>query len=442
MLFSIIIPTRNRPEYLVGAVRSALAQEDAGEFEVIVFDNASTVPASNALAGVSDPRLTVVRSENPLAMRDSWEQALSLARGEYVTILGDDDALLPSAVKVGRRLIEEHGIAMLRWDRAHYYWPGYINPALENLCMLPLGKTMFKVDGHWILGQLGKLNLPYSVTPMLSNSWIRTDLIARAREKNGRFFQTASPDVDSGFILAFTARWFYCLNFPLSICAQSSCSNGAQVAEGFFVQNNDSKKDEQMLGAANDYHRLNEQASIVLDSNAVQTMCVSITNSYVQLAGIFGIPGQIFQLDSIRVIEKVLSEEYPLMNAGLRSAYVQCLRSQLADRPGQLARLLKKVEGKTDASFAAHALKARTRPRLGYDEYRKMLLLDCAKFSVSSATELAAFLDGMLNLGDEGMSLVRDSHPKSWIRNIRDLLYKVVRLRDFNFRVSSYRAGI
>lgn len=442
MLFSIIIPTRNRPEYLVGAVRSALDQIDAGDVEVIVFDNASTLPASSVLAGMADPRLTIVRSEESLAMRDSWEKSLSLAKGDYVTVLGDDDALLPSAVKVGRSIISKHDVAMLRWDRAQYYWPAYINPALENLCTIPLGKTLFKVDGHWLLGQIGKLNLPYSVTPMVSNSWIRRDLIAKAKEKNGRFFQTASPDVDSGFVLAFTARWFHCLNFPLSICAQSSSSNGAQVAQGFFVQNNESKKNAQALSAAKDFHKLNEQASIILDKNAVQTMWASITTSFTQLADIYEMPRETFELDTIKVIERVLTDEYPLMNADLRSAYLQELKEKLAGQPKQLQRLMKMVAGQTEASFEKVALKARSRPRLGFDEYRKMLLLDCSQFSVSTSFDAAKLINNMLNLEAEEIPLVQDVHPKAWHQHCKDLLYKVIRLRDVNFRVSAYRAGL
>ena len=157
MLFSIVIPTRNRPEYLPVAVRSALQQTDADNIEVIVFDNASSTHASEVLLTLDGSKnLRIVRVEEPLPMRDSWETALGLAEGEFVTILGDDDALLPNAVKVGRELAHIYDVDIIRWDRAHYTWPNNIEQTTSNVCKIPLGRTAYMVDGHKALRELGR----------------------------------------------------------------------------------------------------------------------------------------------------------------------------------------------------------------------------------------------------------------------------------------------
>ncbi|MGH2404232.1 MAG: glycosyltransferase family 2 protein [bacterium] len=85
-LFSIIIPTYSRPDLLREAVGSVLAQT-VGDFECIVVDDASPLPATVD----ADRRIRLIhRSRNggPAAARNT---GLSAATGRYVTFLDDDD---------------------------------------------------------------------------------------------------------------------------------------------------------------------------------------------------------------------------------------------------------------------------------------------------------------------------------------------------------------
>lgn len=94
MRFSIIIPAYRR-RFLAEAVRSALAQ-DRDDLEVLVYDDASPERLEELMGGLGDPRLRYHRGERNLGAADpsaAWNQALQLARGEYITLLGDDDLL-------------------------------------------------------------------------------------------------------------------------------------------------------------------------------------------------------------------------------------------------------------------------------------------------------------------------------------------------------------
>src|SRR4051812_3222592 len=92
--FSIIIPTRERAATLRYALRTCLDQT-FDDYEVIVSDNFSS-PATKAVVDeAAAPRVRYFRTDRPLAMSDSWEFAVSHARGEYVLVIGDDDGLLP-----------------------------------------------------------------------------------------------------------------------------------------------------------------------------------------------------------------------------------------------------------------------------------------------------------------------------------------------------------
>ncbi len=82
--FSIIIPTRNRPEYLAQAVNSVLTQQDAS-FEILIVNDGDVVQPFFA-----DDRVKILdnRQQGPVAARNL---GLSHARSDYIAFLDDDD---------------------------------------------------------------------------------------------------------------------------------------------------------------------------------------------------------------------------------------------------------------------------------------------------------------------------------------------------------------
>ncbi len=87
---SVVIPTYNRGGLLMEAVRSVLAQTFA-DLEVIVADDGSTDGSLDAVLGLADARVEVLRlahSGRPAVARNA---ALAKARGELVALLDSDD---------------------------------------------------------------------------------------------------------------------------------------------------------------------------------------------------------------------------------------------------------------------------------------------------------------------------------------------------------------
>lgn len=85
-LFTVVIPTRDRPEMVSDAVRSVLAQT-VTDFECLVVDDGGTVPPPD----IDDARVRVITratSGGPAAARNS---GAATARGRYLTFLDDDD---------------------------------------------------------------------------------------------------------------------------------------------------------------------------------------------------------------------------------------------------------------------------------------------------------------------------------------------------------------
>jgi glycosyltransferase involved in cell wall biosynthesis len=85
-LFSIIIPTYDRPEFLKQAVESVLNQT-IEDFECLIIDDAGSIQAESP----SDSRFKVIRHVKNSGEPAARNTGLRNAQGRYVTFLDDDD---------------------------------------------------------------------------------------------------------------------------------------------------------------------------------------------------------------------------------------------------------------------------------------------------------------------------------------------------------------
>jgi hypothetical protein len=92
---SVILPTRNRSALMSAALRSVLWQQDV-DLEVIVIDEASTDDTPAVLAALADTRVRIVRHEVATGVANARNHGATLARGEWIAFLDDDDLWAPS----------------------------------------------------------------------------------------------------------------------------------------------------------------------------------------------------------------------------------------------------------------------------------------------------------------------------------------------------------
>lgn len=119
-LFSIVIPTRDRPELLRHALRSARLQTCA-DFEVVVSDNFVARPARAVFDECADERFRYLTPPQPLSMADHWEFACGQARGEYLTVLIDKTVLLPSVLESTRAALTQQPVDLVSWWNENYH---------------------------------------------------------------------------------------------------------------------------------------------------------------------------------------------------------------------------------------------------------------------------------------------------------------------------------
>ena len=110
-LFSIILPTRDRPAMLQRAVSSVFRQ-DLKDFELIVIDDGSAEPCSGL---PRDPRIRLIKNRYSLGVAQARNVGIDAAKGTHISFLDDDDEYLSSFLSSSytrlKRSPEEVGVS-------------------------------------------------------------------------------------------------------------------------------------------------------------------------------------------------------------------------------------------------------------------------------------------------------------------------------------------
>lgn len=97
VLVSVVLPTRNRPEGL-RACLEALCAQTVTDFEVILGDDASDIPASDLITADVRARLDVRVLRNKVQRGPAFtrNRAIEAARGQFIAFVDDDVRVVPT----------------------------------------------------------------------------------------------------------------------------------------------------------------------------------------------------------------------------------------------------------------------------------------------------------------------------------------------------------
>lgn len=220
---SVVVPTRDRPGTLESCLRTVLAAADDAT-EILVHDNSTDDRTERLMVRMADPRVRYVRVRD-LAMTDNWEAALTAARGRWITVLGDDDGMMPFAVRALHRAVEGTDADVVAWRKARYCWPDRDRDA--GKLKIPAPRPARWIDGMAQLrAVLADPRTRYGDLPMLYNAFVSRAALDRIRRSDGRLLSSRAPDVYSGAAITSTTSRFLRLGIPLTVNGLSGGSNG------------------------------------------------------------------------------------------------------------------------------------------------------------------------------------------------------------------------
>ncbi|UYP19943.1 glycosyltransferase family 2 protein [Rhodococcus sp. Z13] len=100
-LVTVLVPAYDAAPYLREALDSILAQ-DLRDLELLVVDDGSTDGTDEVLAGITDPRLRVVRQDNT-GLVGALNRGLDEARGTFLARMDADDIMPPGRLSAQLR---------------------------------------------------------------------------------------------------------------------------------------------------------------------------------------------------------------------------------------------------------------------------------------------------------------------------------------------------
>lgn len=143
--FSFLIPSKNRLELLRFTVDSILRQ-DYTDFEIVISDNASEQDYSAFVNEIGDDRIVYRRLPTPVSVTQNWNSALELASGDYVLMLGDDDALAPRFIPRVSEIIRTTTQPDILYFAAYHYCYPDVMPGTPKGYLADVRNSVFFKD--------------------------------------------------------------------------------------------------------------------------------------------------------------------------------------------------------------------------------------------------------------------------------------------------------
>ena len=114
-LVSVLMPTYNHALYVQVAVESVLRQT-YGDLELIAIDDASSDETWEVLQSFDDERLRLCRHDANQGAHITLNEALAMARGEFVAIINSDDIFAPTRIAVCLEALRNNGADLVGSD--------------------------------------------------------------------------------------------------------------------------------------------------------------------------------------------------------------------------------------------------------------------------------------------------------------------------------------
>jgi glycosyltransferase involved in cell wall biosynthesis len=229
--FTIIIPTRNRAETLYWTIKTCLEQ-DYDNYEIIVSDNNSLDNTKEVVLSFNSDKIRYFHTEKDLSMTENFEFGLSKVSEGYLSFLGDDDGLMPHALKIANNFITETKANAIVGRNDVYVWNNFPIKQNRGVLKFDINKKNAWVDSLKQIDYVLKKTNKYLTLPCIyCTGFVSIDIINKIKLRSkGLFFLSSIPDVYSSFVIALEVGKYYFVNESFFLGGSSASSNGASFA--------------------------------------------------------------------------------------------------------------------------------------------------------------------------------------------------------------------
>lgn len=233
---AIVIPTRNRTDLAIEAVRSLLAIDDPRLGHIIVSNNSSEPEQVRVLAEhceqSTDARLLHLRPPE-LSMADHWdwaiEQALARTGATHVGIHYDRRVSYPQIARLFDVVAEWPNLPV-----TYLLDQLYLRGSRFFVHQMPWSGGLYEVDTTRALhlASRGLLTDLWQDFPVLANCLVPRPTLERVRARFGSICRSLSPESCFGFRLSALTRRYVHFDRPLGVHYGLARSNGMGFLRG------------------------------------------------------------------------------------------------------------------------------------------------------------------------------------------------------------------
>lgn len=236
---SIVIPTKNRYQYLKVFLNSFVEFPDKG-IELIIQDNSDIQDESfvDFLLSLNDDRIIYSYNKSWLSVVENCDIAIGSANGEFISMIGDDDGMLFDLAIESVVIAKERGLEALLFNKANYYWPDTTHAVWKdalsgNVFYSKYSGDLREVNVMEELNAVLREGAAWSLRklPRVYHGFVSKKCLDELKLRTGSYFPGPSPDMANAIGLALITSKVFEIDAPVVISGHSKRSGGGMGGE-------------------------------------------------------------------------------------------------------------------------------------------------------------------------------------------------------------------
>lgn len=310
--FTVIIPQKDRAEYIGATLRTCMIQ-DYPNFEIIVSDDCSEDNSVEIIQSLSeqDKRIKLFAHKKHLGMRENFEFALNQVKPGYVLALGGDDGLVPGCIWRMYEILHETGKQLLTWTPAVFCYPTPTSNGHSILLVKRKRNKGVKIlkSSDFLQKIANTFRYQIDECPMFYMKGVASTEIVdkvKSRTKDSSFYYCPTPDGFSGVVLAGEVEDYAFTYEPLSMGGTTPKSQG----QNYRRTDEKSRREAKQFFEDNVRRTMHSQ----LASQPYSPLVTLMTADYLLTArDLPGWPGKCYEVSFIKLLKetfKLLESSY------------------------------------------------------------------------------------------------------------------------------------
>lgn len=239
-LLSIVVPTKNRYEYLKYFITN-LQNLKSSEFELVIQDNSDdNSEFSKYIESLQFDWIKYFYTADNIPISKNSDLAILNSSGEYVCYMGDDDGVTLDIVE-WVHWMKDNDVEAIKSSEITYYWPDtkpgkYFNNAGKlvyrryhgDVCFYEPRKTLEDVlhNGCVNKGQI----------PLVYHGVVKRECLDACYRQCKTFFPAPCPDIANGVAMSLIVKKYAIIDKPIFISGASKHHGGKNAIKDRYLR--------------------------------------------------------------------------------------------------------------------------------------------------------------------------------------------------------------